>query len=445
MNKPSFFILAAIAIIIFAGLTVYQPLAALLLVIALPFIFIFLRYPHFGFKLIILLVLFGNLLRFSAAGTNILVLDFILAAYIITWLIKKVIQDRDVQTSGINIPLITFLVWALVMLIFNTVAFHLGGKEFLLSFFYWLRYVEYVFIFWIALDLLRDDKQRKVYLNWLLAVAVGLAVLGFVQFAFVPNFEFMQKFGWDPHLNRLLSTFFDPNFLGGFLAINIGLALSRYCFSDSRKDKNWLLAIIIVLLAAVGLTFSRSAYLTLLVVVLVIAAVKDPKLVLGMIIVFLLAVGGSGQIRSRVIGALQMDVTSQLRVESWQEGFDLAKPKLLTGYGYNTLPIVLREEGLREEGVHSAAGTDASMINILLTTGIPGLLIFIWFYLEAILLAFKSYIGSPSSITKTYALAAIAMLLGIFVHSWFTNSLFYSFILVWFWIILAGALSIHEK
>ena len=98
--------------------------------------------------------------------------------------------------------------------------------------------------------------------------SVILSILGFVQLILFPDFSFMSQYGWDPHQGRLLSTWYDPNFLGGFLGLSGVVILSRVLvFLKENKfwnNKNiillssWIIGLVIVF-GALMLTYSRSA------------------------------------------------------------------------------------------------------------------------------------------------------------------------------------------
>ena len=77
----------------------------------------------------------------------------------------------------------------------------------------------------------------------------------------------MHLEGWDPHIGRLLSTWFDPNFIGGFLGfiLSITIALGLYYWKEKRTKLALVLGIIgFIGLIALYLTYSRSGYLTLM-------------------------------------------------------------------------------------------------------------------------------------------------------------------------------------
>ena len=80
---------------------------------------------------------------------------------------------------------------------------------------------------------------------------------------------------------------------------------------------------------------------------------------------------------------------------------------------------------------HSGGGADSSFALVLVTTGIPGILIYVY-------LLYKLFKLGLSKIKKNpFALILVVSLGGLIVNSLLLNSLFYSFIMIWIWV-LAG-------
>ena len=68
--------------------------------------------------------------------------------------------------------------------------------------------------------------------GWLVFVALALAAGGFLQLQILPDLEELAKSaGYDPHINRLVGSWLDPNFIGGYFAAAslflVSLALYR--------------------------------------------------------------------------------------------------------------------------------------------------------------------------------------------------------------------------
>jgi O-antigen ligase len=117
-------------------------------------------------------------------------------------------------------------------------------------------------------------------------------------------------------------------------------------------------------------------------------------------------------------------VSSNARIETARNALLMLRKSPFIGVGFNSYKYFQLHYGLRLDNPisHADAGSDNSLLFVLATTGIIGfiLYLFLWFRL-----------------LKAVSALAIASIVGVFVDSMFINSLFYPFIMLWLWIILA--------
>ncbi len=139
--------------------------------------------------------------------------DFLLLIIGILWLFKLLTKQSKIHFNQNNIILIAFITFTFISLLLNIAT--IPSSDALISFFYFVRFVAYLSLFFIVQDF--KKYQTKIF-NLTALTAFILVILGFLQLKFFPDFDVlrMQEKGWDPHIGRMLSTWFDPNFLGGF-------------------------------------------------------------------------------------------------------------------------------------------------------------------------------------------------------------------------------------
>ncbi len=286
-------------------------------------------------------------------------------------------------------PVWLFIVACLLSLIVNF--FRFPVQELLISSLYLVRWLAYA-------CLLPLFKHHKLDLRpWLKYLCLALAILGFLQYLFIPDTRFLASLNWDDHYYRLISTVFDPNFLG--LIFVLGLILFNLQILPS-----------LVLLIALLLTYSRSSYLSLIAVILAFALIKKKFKYLFLILIFaLLPVlprpGGEGVKLERWFSVEQ-------RLANYRESLQLIKLSPIFGLGFNTLRYY------RGDPVsHAAAGLDSSLLFVLATTGIIGFL------------AYLNWLKTLWPVSLIVKLSLVAIL----VHSLFQNSLFYPLIMIWLW------------
>lgn len=386
---------------------------------------------------ILILMIFGPVGRFLSPGTivgSLWAFDFLIG-FGLMFRIKRfwpIGHGRDASTriSMISLPMY-FVIFSIIGLIGSSFVFPLIVV--LKGALYTVRWLAYCLVIrGIEGKEEKEEKDRKQ--NIILIVASVLATLGFLQLWLLPSISqnLVHQFAFDSHVGRLFATWFDPNFLGGFLVVALLLSLGEKPF-DLVRSRSPLVAqgkglkgmLIGIIGVAILLTFSRSSYLALVMGILVYFGFKSPKLI-GILVAIVLAITSFvTPVRQRVVGAISLDITARQRLESWSEAWQIIKVNPVVGVGYNLYGQAREEVGFRYKNFNmpynpAQAGADSSLLTIWATAGIGGLLVYL-------LLFWK--IWRFGSVAKKSAILAL------FVHSLFVNSLLLPPMMIVFWLI----------
>ena len=282
--------------------------------------------------------------------------------------------------------------------------------------FYLLRFSAYVFSGIIAYNMAAsglvkpDNIRRAVVFSGIL-----ISLAGIVQLILLPDFSILDpSLGWDPHKNRLASTFFDPNFTGVYLVVCLALLFDKYYVQKKFTGADFLF--FIILLVPTFLTFSRSAWAMLAVVVLIYGRSYSKKMLYASLLVAFCAYFSVPRIQTRLMGATDPSDSARLRIESWKKAGRIISDNPVLGVGFNNYKIAQKEYGFISEdelNSHSASGTDSSLLFVLATTGIIGFAVYL------VSLALSVFIKGKLRVFSA------ALVLGLLVDSLFINSLFY--------------------
>ncbi|KKR64563.1 MAG: hypothetical protein UU02_C0007G0001, partial [Candidatus Woesebacteria bacterium GW2011_GWA1_40_43] len=216
----------------------------------------------------------------------------------------------------------------------------------------------------------------------------------------------------------------DPTFLG--LIIVFGLLLSINRFIDSREKK--YLLITVFLLVSLAFTYSRASYLAFLGGIFVIAFTEKKfrkMMVLAIaLLVFALLLPTA---RNHSI-ELTRSFSIIARLDNYKETVEVFKKFPVFGVGFNNLCIARNKYiGMESFTSHACSGSDSSLLLILATTGTIGLMVFA----GSILGVFKSLTENREAQT------VIAVSMALFIHSLFSNSLFFPWVMGYVVILLA--------
>lgn len=281
---------------------------------------------------------------------------------------------------------------------------------------YLIRLISYLVSFIILRNLIDNKYLTKLFLLKALGlVGVAIGLLGFIQYLLLPDLTQLYLYGWDDHYYRLAGSFLDPAYTGVFLVLTIILIINSSLFKETNYKNGLLLALVL----ALSLTYSRASYLSLFVGLAFLVRknkiVKVLGIVLGVVVLLLVLLpnaGGEGVNLFRTNSIFQ-------RAGNYQQAAFLSSKFPLFGVGYNNVCLAKQEFiGVSVGGRNACSGLDNSFLFLLVTTGIAGFLAFANFFY---LLLWEN----SSSMMK-------ASLLAVSTHAFFSNTLVYPFILFWF-------------
>lgn len=394
----------------------------------------------------------GSLSRLPIGDVAFTVNDVILPVMIGLWLLYILVIQKRVVLPSRTMLIVGFAFWAFITLLFSLR--FLGMAQFLISGLYWVRWVEYAFVFFIGYWLFTQGEEAKATMRatvkMLLWGQLMFVLAGFLQFALFPNFSKFVQHGWDPHYYRLLSTFLDPNFAGIFIVLGMVLfgaffLLKEETILPTKTSKSVSYVYVLLALVAVVLTFSRSSYLGFAVAVGCIGLLKSRAVLFVMAFVGIASFVFIPRVQTRVIGAFSFDETVMARLSQYELTLGIIEKDPVFGVGFNTFRYAQEDagyfrddRGVSFEGGHAGAGSDSSLLFILVTTGVPGLLLYLAMWGAFLKDAFRAYITrSNTTLVRALGLVIVVSQLALMAHTQFVNSMFYPWIMAWMWILLA--------
>lgn len=330
---------------------------------------------------------------------------------------------KKLETPEVFKQLQRFLVFATISWIFSLFIFH--QINVLYGLLYLFRLISYVYFGIYVWNFIKKEiGNKRILTDSLLAISVVSAFFGWIQFFTFSDIKPFFVWGWDIHLFRLVGTFLDPTFLG--LIIVFGLIVSIYKFIDNRKWKDMFITAF--LLVSLAFTYSRASYIAF--VIAIVAIVYSEKrfkklllLIVGLsVLAFLLPTAKNHSIE------LFRSFSAVAKVDNYQTTLKIFSKSPVFGVGYNNMCIAYQKFiGAQDFSSHACSGSDSSLLFVLATTGAIGLIVFIFF-------VYRIYQILPRNRNFTILLVSFWSL---FIHSIFSNSMFYPWIMGWMMILLA--------
>jgi len=308
---------------------------------------------------------------------------------------------------------IYFLLFCVFSLIANGSLFTVNSSLYLLRLWSYSMIAVYISNFY---------KEKKPIIYYLLPITLATASLGWLQYFIWPDLTALKYLGWDDHLLRMTGTFLDPTFLGLILVLGAIIALQK---------KYYLVVLFLTL--SIALTYSRSSYLALFIVFL-LDFVKFRNLkrfiicnLAFVIFLFVLPKGiGEGTTLTRT-------VSGNNKLINYTETIEIIKKSPLYGVGFNNICSarkIYMNDTMNDTNLesHACSGSDSSLLFLLATTGVVGLILFINFVLN-----------TPRDVVISISFIAIL------IHSIFANSLFYPHIMFWMFALVGLKGEVDDK
>lgn len=352
---------------------------------------------NFLFLCLLAIFPFGQIFRFG----DVLFLDIVVGfiAIFTLFTVKKYPKWYKYFTY--------FLVFALFSWIVNL--FLIKNLLLLKSFLYLVRLFTYslfpIFVF------NNFKKDKSLVINSALFVVFVVAIFGWLQYLLAPDLRLLKILNWDDHYYRLVGTFLDPGFTAIILVLGSILALYK---------KKYLA--FTFLSFTVLYTYSRAGYLALF-VSLFYYFLKTKKLKHFLFLFVWMLVIGYWLLPGRAGGEgvkLTRTSTISARLLNYQQSIEIFKNSPVIGVGYNNICAAKMDD----INSHSCFGLDNSILYLLATTGIVGLILFASWVLRVGGSFHTSYILLHTSV------------LAVVISSFFANTLFYSHIMAWIGILV---------
>ena len=373
------------------------------------------------FIFVLFLFLLGEIIRINFGnGVVIKPLDIGISVLILSWLVFKFVKKQKIKQTNILVPVVLFVLSGLFSLIINNL--HLSINEFLISFSYMLRWIAYAGVFFVVCDFDKDFKKKIS--KFLIIIGSIIVVLGYLQYFFYSSLKNLFYLGWDEHMYRLFSVFLDPNFAGAFFVLFFLFLINIFL-----KNKSISIGLLLALtLGAVFLTFSRSALIMLIASSSLLFILMNKKIWIAMLmgIVLLILVISSNYFNIENINLFRA-VSSEARLETARNAIKIIQDHPIFGVGFNAYRYAQFRYGFRNEAniiSHADASSDNSFLLVMATSGLVGFLFFLLLWFRILKCDMKN---NP---------LVIVSVIGIFISSLFINSLFYSYIMFWLWVII---------
>lgn len=240
----------------------------------------------------------------------------------------------DWKSNIIDIPIAVFAVFAL----FSVAA----APDKVFSFYnYWNLVGRYLLTYYLVVQTFPRERRQAVesltyvlLLGFVIVVIYGL-LQGFFGLGLSEENAWVDQGVFANLTARVYSSWYNPNILGGYLDIMLGVIAGLFIANEDRRLKLVLGVIFLLGLAVLSMTYARGAMLALVLALGVYTLLKKRRLFLGLILILAVICILNPLLLERFIFTTQkLDTSAEMRLAFWTSTWAMIKDHPLLGIGW---------------------------------------------------------------------------------------------------------------
>lgn len=355
---------------------------------------------------------------------NFVAVFFVLLVY----LIKVTVDIRfNININKIDIAILFFMMSIIVSVVNSR--FSIDSIKYLIS------YIS-VFIFSLVLvNSIRNKYAFMRFVRFIIAMSSLISIYGVYQLIRgIPVDPLLIDLNMGQFLSRVYSTLGNPNIYAGVLVLALPFYVLMYLEQDTFIKRFLTVLMGLLVLCNVALTYSRAAYLAVILSMVVFLVLKNKKM-LPVVVVggILLLPFIPSDIINRLL-TLGKDTSSLYRFNIWETCVKIIKDNWLLGLGINTdnFKIVFSNYSQYTPPSHS----HMFFLQIWLELGLLGIVSLLWMITRLVKWALKVLFEGVDNKMNNIIIANISSLAGILFFGLAENIGFGLRILYMFWLVI---------
>ncbi|MDD4271414.1 MAG: O-antigen ligase family protein [Patescibacteria group bacterium] len=276
-----------------------------------------------------------------------------------------------------------------------------------------LRLLSILAIYCLAYFLLNSEQDLKNLIKAIIASAIIPSLFALWQFYTQTGLTVPLEGIY----NRIYGTFAHPNLFAYYLLLPLALSLYLFLSGNKKQINNilyFLFAIFLVII--LGLTFTRGAWLSFLIIMAIVGVFRYRPLLVGAIVFAALAYFLVEPINYRVndLIANRSDSSIEWRLNLWNDAKEYVKEKPWLGYGAGVASDLILDKRGEQFG---SSDPHNDYLKIAIENGLIGLLAYLSLIVSLFINLIKKYSAVGRTQFKTLILLAIGLAISFYVMS----------------------------
>jgi len=319
--------------------------------------------PYLGIAFVIVSIPFEGSMIFD--GIPIYPLEAVLAILVFTCVVKRLIRKEVFLNNAKFALYYTPFMLCILISALKSIEFSLTVKEI-------VRWVELIAVYLLAINLITDYKKVRVILYSMVLSTIVVSICGISSYLAGVERVYIGRPG-------AYSFFGHPNALAGYVSLIIPVLFGMLVTSVYLWEQITLGAFTVLSIMAWFLTFSRTAWISLVLAIFfifILAKVKKRVAILFVMIFVIFAITFlSSNIKDDFKDRFILN-EAVFRVMLYPIGFNMVKEDLLFGIGIGNYPLLIKN--FTESPAVIKNDLHGLYLQIFVETGIIGLCAFLF-------------------------------------------------------------------
>lgn len=308
------------------------------------------------------------------------------------------------------------------------------------SIFTLLIYVAYIMFYFILVNTIKTRQQLYMLVLFLVLSTAFISLYGLYQLKTVgaTSGAWVDTTLFEDIKARIGSTFENPNVLGEYLVLIIPVGIAMLWGQRGWISKLMTLGLSAVMIICLVYTYSRGAYVGLMLAFALFAVLRDRRFViLGVIGLLLLPFVLPASVINRFasIGNLS-DTSSSYRISIWLGSLKMIKDYLPSGIGLGLEPFKLIYPKYSLNAAYAQHSHNIYM-QLLIENGISGFLVFAAIMVVYYKTMLAGFFKTKDKFISTFMIAIASGMAGYLAQGMAENLWYNNKVLLTFWVMLA--------
>jgi O-antigen ligase len=291
----------------------------------------------------------------------------------------------------------------------------------------WKSYAVMIFMYYLALNSLRDEDQHKTLIVIMAVVILFISIRSYRAFTIAPSFLEENRMVGPFEVVRLNSNHFAA-FIVSYCSLFLGLSL----VDKGKRRRLLFLATVLLGLFPLFFSYSRGAYAAAMGVLVVFGLAKKRSL---LILALILLISWQTLLPSTVVDRIKMTETQEgqlehsasVRLDLWNHAMDLFKKNPILGVGWGGFRFTVPETFVYTD-------THNLYLKTLSEQGIIGLILLLFIFLLALRSGQKLFKTAITPFHKGLGFGFLGCVVAFIITNMFGDRWSYFVLGDYFWI-----------